>query len=315
MGQSSLHTPQILSTPILFLIFNRPDVTKLAFNKIREVKPKQLYLAADGPRKHKEGEIDLCKQARDIVLNNIDWDCEIKTLIREENFGCKKAVSSAISWFFENVPEGIILEDDILPDTSFFFFCEGLLKKYRDDERIMTISGVNFLHEWSNNDESYFFGHGGVWGWATWRRAWAKYDLNIQDWSDVNLKSLINHAIGSNEWFDYYQKLLDDTYSGNLDAWGIQWLYTVWVNGGLAINPAVNLIKNIGFGADASRTHDTNSPAAKLQSQTIKFPLKHPKYFVLNVLYLKAIADLIIPKRKKIAFSQRIYRRVKRLIK
>ena len=162
--------------PILFLIFNRPQLTARVFAAIREAQPSQLYVAADGPRSNRPGEADLCEQARR-VINGVDWPCEVKTLYRQENLGCRQAVSSAITWFFDNVEAGVVLEDDCLPIESFFRFCSELLIRYRDDTRIGMISGNNHGFRIYDDSLSYSFSkHGAIWGWASWRRAWRLYD-------------------------------------------------------------------------------------------------------------------------------------------
>ena len=169
----------LFETPVLFLIFNREDTTQKVFNVLRRQKPKYLYVAADGPRKNKEGEAEKCRRTRDII-NQVDWDCELKTLFREENRGCKMAVSSAISWFFEQVEQGIILEDDCLPHPSFFPFCEELLIRYKDDDRIGHIGGNCFLPGLIEDGLSYdFCSISHIWGWASWRRVWKNYDVNF----------------------------------------------------------------------------------------------------------------------------------------
>ena len=167
------------NTPILFLIFNRPDTTFKVFEEIRKIKPAKLYIAADGPRPNVIGEEEKCTASRNII-KQVDWDCDVKTLFREKNLGCKIAVSSAISWFFENVEEGIILEDDTFPTQSFFWFCQELLDFYRNDSRIMHISGNNFQLGKIRGEGSYYFSkYNHIWGWATWKRAWRFYDVSL----------------------------------------------------------------------------------------------------------------------------------------
>ena len=169
----------MFQTPILFLIFNRPDTTKRVFESIRSIKPAKLYIAADGDRKDKVGEDLLCKDTRSII-DLIDWECEIKTLFRPENLGCKIAVSSAIDWFFENEEQGIILEDDCLPNESFYIYCETLLNYYAFNERIMHISGNNFQDGMMRGNGSYYFSnYNHIWGWASWKRAWKAYNVDL----------------------------------------------------------------------------------------------------------------------------------------
>ena len=156
-----------LETPVLFLVFNRPDTTAQVFEAIRQAKPPRLYVASDGAREDKEGELEKVKQVREIV-SQVDWNCEVKTLFRDKNLGCKIAVSSAIDWFFEQEEMGIILEDDCLPHPTFFRFCQELLERYRDDERIGMISGNNFQFGRKCTDYSYYFSmYSHIWGWAS----------------------------------------------------------------------------------------------------------------------------------------------------
>ena len=167
-------------SPILFLIFNRPETTKKVFSAIKEVQPPRLYIAADGPRSEQPDEADHCELARTIATK-VDWDCEVKTLFRDQNLGIRIAVSQAIDWFFEQEPEGIILEDDCLPDQSFFWFCKELLEKYRNDTRIMHIGGTNFQFGKNRTNYSYYFSrYAHIWGWASWRRAWEYYDEKLK---------------------------------------------------------------------------------------------------------------------------------------
>jgi len=184
---------QEFNTPILFLVFNRPNTTQRVFNVIRQVKPKQLFVAADGPRRDKGADEEKCEATREIV-KQIDWDCEVKTLFREENLGCGKAVSSAITWFFENVEEGIILEDDCLPNLDFFGYCEELLDRYRDNREVMFIGGDNFQKGKKWGDASYYFSaYNHVWGWATWKRTWDIYDFKLDSINENDIDSILNY--------------------------------------------------------------------------------------------------------------------------
>lgn len=170
-----------MKTPVLFIIFNRPDATRQAFEAIREAKPPRLYIAADGPRKGKEGESEKCQEARTIALK-ADWPCVVKTLFQEDNLGCKYGVSCAIDWFFKNEEAGIILEDDCVASQDFFRFCEEMLEKYKSHDKVMQIAGSNFQFGKKRGNGSYYFSQAlSVWGWATWRSAWMKYDKEIKD--------------------------------------------------------------------------------------------------------------------------------------
>lgn len=248
--------------PVLFLVFNRPEKTKQVFDRIRSVKPKYLYVAADGPRANKEGECIVCKEVRDII-SKVDWDCEVKYLLREENLGCSKAIVSAIDWFFDNEEQGIILEDDCLPDTSFFTYCNELLFKYKDNNQVMIISGTNLGNSFGSN--SYFFSrYGQIWGWATWRDAWHKYERNIIE-NDADLK--FRSTREKNFWKKNFSNVI----------WDVQWaIYSIWKNNGIAIIPNKNLVSNIGFGIDATNYTDENSINSKIELSSMNFPLKHP---------------------------------------
>lgn len=299
------------NTPILFLIFNRPDTTKQVFEKIREIQPKYLYVAADGPRTNKEGEKELCETTRNIVLDNIDWDCEVKTLLRDENLGCGKAVSSAITWFFENVEQGIIMEDDTLPKISFFTFCEEMLVKYKENARIMSISGTNFLSSVYKTDNSYLFSeYGGIWGWASWRRAWKGYDYTIASWSTDTSKNHFKKKYSSNQ-YHFFEDVFDKVHS--IDTWDYQWWYHRLRNDGLSIIPSVNLVKNIGFDLNATHTHNASDEIKNMQYEEVFFPLLHPKTILLNNDYDFVLAENYYSKKKTNSLSvfSRILNKIK----
>jgi hypothetical protein len=233
-------------TPVLFLIFNRPDTTQAVFDEIRKIKPKKLFIAADGPRKEHPEDVSLCQKTREIV-DQVDWDCNLSTLFREENLGCKYAVSSAIDWFFSHVEEGIILEDDCVPDQSFFPFCDELLEKYRYDERVMMISGTNIISKKFEIPESYYFSQLYlIWGWATWKRSWSLYDIQMSNWPLYNSLKYLNYIYHDKRMVLYLKKMLNETYDHHLNTWDVQWVYSCIFNHGLSICPKFNLISNIG---------------------------------------------------------------------
>jgi hypothetical protein len=272
-----------LNTPILFLIFNRPTITKQVFNAIRQARPTKLYVAADGPRHDKNGELENCLSARNIALN-VDWNCEVKTLFRDENLGCGKGVSSAITWFFEHEPEGIILEDDCLPSRDFFPYCSELLERYREDKRIMGIGGSNLIPSHLRpNTHSYFFSnHNNIWGWATWRRAWNLYDYEMTDYKKVKKLGFLKNQFASPYEFDYFQWVFERTFLFPSITWDYQWEFVRRINSGLTILPCNNLISNLGFGEDATHTTDPADKSSKLKLERLSFPLIHPEYVVVN---------------------------------
>jgi len=265
-----------LNTPILFLIFNRPKTTQKVFDAILKAKPKKLYVAADGPRKNKIGEKELCEVTR-AIIKQVDWPCKVKTLFRKENLGCGKAVSLGITWFFDNEKMGIILEDDCLPDPSFFPYCKNLLEKYKDNEKVMMISGDNFISEKVKLKESYYFSrYCHIWGWASWRRAWKKYDYNMLKWPEFESCGKINSYFSSFEERFFWERTFDLAYRHKISSWDAQWGFACLSNEGCAINPSVNLVSNIGFGDDSTHTFGSNPIFSALRVKPI-LNIIHPK--------------------------------------
>jgi hypothetical protein len=269
--------PNPLNTAVLFLVFNRLDTTKQVFQAIRQAKPPKLYVAADGARDGKEAESEKVQSVRDYILQNIDWECEVKTLFREENLGCKYSVSGAIDWFFESEEQGIILEDDCLPSQSFFWFCEAMLEKYKMDTRIFLVSGYNKQNQWKIDENDYFYSNfGGIWGWASWRRAWESFDVDMNSLNKYKAMKGFEYLLGKTEGLKR-QKLISNAYSKNINSWAYPWAFARHVNNGLSCVPSKSLIKNIGFGEDA--THTVNIVCDGVNSHDITFPLKNNFFF------------------------------------
>ena len=270
-----------LTTPVAFLIFNRPDTTQKVFEKIRQAKPPKLLVVADGPRTDKLGEAEKCFAAR-AIIDQVDWKCEILTNFSDVNLGCRKRVSSGLDWIFEQVEEAIILEDDCLPHFTFFRYCQDLLEKYRDDKRIMMISGDNFQFGHNKTEDSYYFSrYGHVWGWASWRRAWTKYDDSMQIWTQLRNNDWLSNLLQNYQSVAYWSRIFQAVYDG-FNTWDYIWLFTLWANNGLTILPNVNLVSNIGFG---SGTHTTmsDSPFANMNVELMNFPLQHPVIINRNI--------------------------------
>lgn len=247
---------------VLFLIYNRPDNTRLVFRAISEARPKRLYIAADGPRLTVAGDEERCRQAR-AVVDAVDWDCEVKTLFREDNLESGIAVSSAINWFFFHEEEGIILEDDCLPSRSFFSFCAELLERYRDDDRVMMISGNNYLSQDVTGGASYYFSRiPHTWGWATWRRAWKLFDFKMRELPAFIAGKQLDRVFAQKEIRSYWLNCFIPTYEGRIQCWDYRWRFAIFLHKGVSICPCVNLVSNIGFGMDASHTFDEESPLA-----------------------------------------------------
>lgn len=280
----------MVDAPVLFMFFNRPDTTKKVFEEIRKARPRKLFLASDGPRN--DAEKKKVQDLREYILKNINWKCDVKKLFRERNLGCKLAVSQAITWFFRNVESGIILEDDCLPNSSFFTFCEELLKKYKNDERIMMITGTNYFTK-VNIPESYLFSrHPNIWGWATWGRAWDKYDIDIKAWDSIKKKKYLDYLLRDKFATKYYEINFDYMRQKFVDTWDYQWVFACLFNNGLCITPKVNLISNIGAtGAHASKKTSINF----LKTYELPKKLIHPDYVFANRYY-----DEILYKRRKL---------------
>jgi len=309
----------MINCPVLFLIFNRPETTRKVFNAIREAKPKQLYIAADGPRPEKPGEKETIEEVREIALA-VDWDCEVQTLFRKENLGCGIGPAQAISWFFEHVEQGIILEDDCVPNQSFFYYCELLLQQYKNDPSVMHISGNNFSFQKNNSNQTYFFNYYfTAWGWATWRRAWVKYNFYVPELDEFyRLKKLENISLNKNHykfWVETFEFVRDGK---RKDVWDFQWILACWMNNAYAITPSVNLVTNIGFDQNATHTIGDSRvsyvPTAeigalihpvkkvrnkKLDSLIFKNYFKPPQYInhIRNFLYKVFPLKLILPLR------------------
>jgi len=265
-----------LTTPVAFIIFNRPDTTERVFREIAKARPPKLLVVGDGPRVDRHGESEKVAAAR-ALMKCVDWDCEVLTNFSEVNLGCKRRVSSGIDWVFEQVENAIILEDDCLPDLTFFRFCQEMLERYRHDQRIGMISGDNFQFGRRRNDDSYYFSkYIHIWGWATWRDRWVgSYDVTMAKWPRIRDEGWFADVVGNRREAAYWQKSFERVHRGEIDSWAYQWVFANWMEARMSITPAVNLISNIGFGKDAAHTTG-GSDVANLRLTPISFPLVHP---------------------------------------
>ena len=267
-----------LTTPVAFLIFNRPDTTARVFEAIRQAKPPKLLVVADGPRPDRPDDVEKCKAAR-AIIDKVDWDCEVLTNYSDVNLGCKSRVSSGLNWVFDTVEEAIILEDDCLPHPSFFQFCEELLEYYRHDQRIMVISGDNFQFGRKRTEYSYYFSrYNHIWGWASWRRAWQYYDLKMKLWQEISDGSWLESILGETQAVKYWTKIFQTAYDNKVDSWDYRWTFACWIQNGLTILPNVNLVSNIGFGADATHTSRAIQSVVNNPVREMSFPLQHPPF-------------------------------------
>ncbi|MDA9277873.1 hypothetical protein N9P85_00590 [Amylibacter sp.] len=278
--------PRPLNTAVLFLVFNRPDTTSKVFEAIRQAKPPRLYVAADGARAGRVGEAKLVAKVREIATA-VDWPCELRTLFRDKNLGCKFAVSGAITWFFEQEEQGIILEDDCLPSQSFFWFCEKMLEIYKYEERIFIVSGYNRQNEWKPSNWDYFFSHfGGIWGWASWRRAWQHYDIEMDNLEKMCNENYFVKEMGETLGILREQQLVsakEKIMGGELDTWDFQWALSRHFHDGLACVPSISLICNIGF--DIRATHTFDNTHNFVQRHEINFPLSKNPFLIPDTAY------------------------------
>lgn len=235
------------NSPVLFFIFNRMSTTEKVFEKIREAKPTRLYIASDGPRTHIVGEKDEVSRIREYVLSRVDWDCDVSTLFRDSNLGCKLAISSGIDWFFKHEEEGIILEDDCVPDASLFEFFQEMLSKYRHDDEIGLVTGTSYLFNEHTCEGNYFKStYTSIWGWATWKRVWQNYkvDMSREDISILKRDPNLNTGISYID--DHYIRSYEKISTGELDTWDYQLTYLCKLNNYKTITPVFNLVSNIG---------------------------------------------------------------------
>lgn len=307
----------MFETPVLFIVFNRAETTQQVFNVIRRIQPKHLFISADGPRKDNPEDIEKCRNVRAIIADQIDWECDLKTLYREQNSGCGIAPSRAISWFFEQVDEGIIIEDDCLPHPDFFLFCSELLAKYRNNPMVLSIAGSNFQDGIKRGNASYYFSvYNRIWGWATWKRTWENYDYflgNIdKNESKIIVKSLFRLFSERMYWLKVYKCSKENQI--NNSAWDFQFMFLQWKLGGFTITPNTNLISNIGYGEDATHTAWGENDLNLNRSVEAIFPIDHPdkiernrkadEYYFLKFIKPKSnYRNRIIRKTRKILNS------------
>ena len=310
----------MFDTPILLIVFNRPEETEKAINKLQQIRPRKLFVAADKARSRKPDEEILCNQVKEIVANGINWECDLKTLYQTENLGCGRGPSTAISWFFEHIEQGIILEDDCLPDESFFPFCEELLEKYKDEENVMMIAGYNPLEQYESQYSYSFskiFDVGQCWGWAGWRRAWNHFDYEMKDYPSYREEVLKKQSSSDS-------KLLErniaryNSVSMNIDKtdiWDYQWFFMMEYRNACSIRTNTNLIKNIGFGENSTHTTYIYTQEAYTKVKAVTFPLRHPKEIKHDVKFDQAIRNYIFQNRDKAPLVRKIKNKIRALLR
>jgi hypothetical protein len=274
----------MLNVPVALIIFRRPQFTERVLEAVARVKPSKLLVIADGPRPDRPDDVAACAATR-AVIDRVDWDCEVVKNYSEVNLGCGRRPASGISWVFEQFEEAIILEDDCVPNPTFFWFCEELLKKYRDDERIMHIAGSTYRRRPVQTPYSYCFSQfNGAWGWATWRRAWRYFDASLKLWPQLRdtswLKDRIEDARGEKYWANEYERAYER--GGDVSYWDHQWTFACWANSGLSILPRVNLVSNVGCGSDGTHCFDESDLMSNVPAMEMPFPLSHPPMVLQN---------------------------------
>jgi len=283
MNLSQSSQKQLRTPAVLLIAWRRPDTIEAVINSLRVANPERVYVACDGPNPARAGEAEMVKLTRSVVEKAIDWPCKVEELYSEINLGCRLGVSTAINWFFDQEEEGIILEDDIVVHEDFFNYCANLLNHYRNDTRVWAISADNFQDGQWRGSGSYYFSHNPhCWGWASWRRAWRHYDLNLTTWPEFRDSGAMVHLFSNTAerqfWWNIWERLYRD---GQPDTWDYQWSYTVMVNGGLVALPNTNLASNIGFNKQATHTLSHVSTLANLPTQPLG-EIVHPRHVLRN---------------------------------
>ena len=285
-----------MTTPVVLIIFRRPDSTARVFAEIAKARPPILFVVSDKATTPEDEAKCIATRA---ILNRIDWPCDLRTNFAPEHMGCGSRISSGLDWVFSQVEEAIILEDDCLPHPTFFRFCEEMLNRFRDDTRVGHITGDNFQKGWRRGPYSYYFSrYTSAWGWATWRRAWKDYDGKISTWPDVQKANWHLSLFTSANQARRFERMWDSVHGGRVDIWDIQWLYCRMMQGSYAVTPCVNLVTNIGFRPDATHTRNRIDPFANEPSAEMEFPLQHPPFFAWDHVSDNRYLDFVFPQHR-----------------
>lgn len=285
----------MLKTPVAVLIFNRPETTKHTLSSVFEARPEKLFVIADGPRPGTD-DLEKCEAARACV-DDFDWQCDVVKNYSEVNLGCGMRPASGLDWVFQQVDRAIILEDDCLPEASFYRFCEELLDRYQDEHRVAMISGNNFQSGKRRSEYSYYFSrYTHIWGWATWKRTWQHYDFQMREWQKLRETKWLEDVLQNQPAAAFWHNLFDNVRNKG-SVWDFQWAFSCWLHDQVAVLPQVNLVSNIGWGEAATHTKDPNNPAAFLPTFAMDFPLRHPSAITIdreadNFTFATLFADL-----------------------
>lgn len=306
---------------VLFIIFNRPDTTRKVFGAIRKAQPSRLYIAADAPRPGYATDKEKSEQAR-AVVQEVDWPCEVKTLFQVKHLGCSLGPRTAFDWFFSNEEEGIILEDDCVPNESFFLFCKQMLEKYRHNDKVISINGCNLGFELNNGNSYTFSRFMNMWGWATWRRSAQKIDYALKDWETVKnpswkLYTWLRQGLLDTDihWYQYWRDKFDRTMAEEkITWWDWQWIYHQVKCKQYSVVPARNLVMNIGFHENATHTKQPDNPAAALPTYRLEFPLIHPSMIKPDIGYEEKYVKWVWCYHKRLPVSFYIKQLISRLL-
>jgi len=303
----------MLDTPVAMIIFRRPEFTTRVLERIARAAPRRLLVIADGPSPDRPGEADLCAATR-AVIETVNWDCQVQKFYSDTNQGVATYLSAGLRWVFEQVENAIVLEDDEVPDTSFFHFCSELLDRYRDDPRVMAINGTNLQLGQSVTPYSYYFSnYFHCWGFASWRRAFANYDVKLSSWPRLRDSSwLMDIASGNAPEAAYFRECFDGVHCGRIQTWDYQVTYAMWAQNGLAITPDVNLVSNIGHGSAGYYCRDASNPFANLPTVPMPFPLHHPSNIARDAAadrreYANNIEPVLKMRARQTSFLHRLW--------
>jgi len=287
MSLSSQFGVQHSKPPVLLIIFNRPQVTAEVMRALQVARPAHLLVAADGPRATRPAEAELCAATRETVRSMVNWPCEVQWQCSEQNIGCGMGPASAIAWALEQFEQTIVLEDDCVPHPDFFTFADAMLERYRDDQRVMLVSGINVLKGRYALPYSYGFSRYPLtWGWATWRRAWQHFDFDMKLWPAMRSANLLQDILGDPREAEYWTRNFNAVERNRHDVWDYQLHLAMWAHGMHALYPAVNLITNIGV--EGTHFHNVR-PMHNLPTAPLPIPLANPP-----VVYRDVQADAII---------------------
>jgi len=272
-----------LTTPVAFIIFNKVESTQKVFEVVRRVQPTTLFIIADGPRKDKPQERIVCERVRKIT-EDINWECKVFRNYSDENLGLRKRVMTGLDWVFDSTEEAIIIEDDCLPDESFFRYCQDMLNIYKDKEQVFTISGNKVLSDFQNSDSYYFSCFAHIWGWATWRRVWKNFNSQPLNLNENEIEGILKDNLKHQFAVKYWKTLIYETQTGVINAWSVKLQLMQFLLKGLTIIPSKNLVINLGFdNKDATNTKGSGGLYQKMKLETLTFPLIHPTEIVQNL--------------------------------